>query len=275
MPVSITGTVDSVTTVWIRPAPPRGMTRSTSPRAVISARAASWPPPSSRHDRVVGEAVPAAQRPAHDVDQRPVGRRRCRAAAQDHGVAALEGEARGVDGDVGPRLVDHADDAHRHPDLADLQTVGQRRPAHHLSHGVGQSGDVAHRLGDRADPPLVEREPVEQPLGQTVLTAPLEVLGVGGDDLVGGRDEGVGDRVQRVVLGRPRQQRELSRGPAGPFSERVHLLDRGGVDRLGGHAPRVRRDGGAPPRGSGGRSPCGDVGVALTEQAHRQTFMRL
>ena len=32
----MTGTVDSVTTVWISEAPPRGMRTSTRPRAVIS-----------------------------------------------------------------------------------------------------------------------------------------------------------------------------------------------------------------------------------------------
>ena len=34
-PVSMTGTVDCSTTAWISPAPPRGMTRSTSPRACM------------------------------------------------------------------------------------------------------------------------------------------------------------------------------------------------------------------------------------------------
>jgi hypothetical protein len=43
-PVSITGTVDSVTTVWISPAPPRGISTSTSPRACISSLTAARSP---------------------------------------------------------------------------------------------------------------------------------------------------------------------------------------------------------------------------------------
>ena len=79
-------------------------------------------------------------------------RRGGRAAAQDDGVAALEAEAGGVDGDVGARLVDHADDAHGHPDLADLQAVGQGRAAHHLADRVGQCGDVAQGRRRRRRP---------------------------------------------------------------------------------------------------------------------------
>ena len=46
-----------------------------------------------------------------------------RAAAQHDGVAALERERGDVDGDVGPRLVDRADDAERHAHLAELEAV--------------------------------------------------------------------------------------------------------------------------------------------------------
>ena len=41
----MTGTVDSSTTERIRPAPPRGMSTSTSPRARISAFTLSWVSP--------------------------------------------------------------------------------------------------------------------------------------------------------------------------------------------------------------------------------------
>ena len=61
----------------------------------------------------------------------------------------LRAQHRGVDGDVGPRLVDHPDDTQRHPDLAHLQPVGQRVAAQDLTDRVGQRGDVAHRVGDR------------------------------------------------------------------------------------------------------------------------------
>jgi hypothetical protein len=89
---------------------------------------------------------------AHDGDQDAVGGGGRRATAQDDGVAGLQAESGGVDGDIGARLVDHPDDAHRHADLADLQAVGQGRAADDLAHRVGQSGDIAHGLGDRGDP---------------------------------------------------------------------------------------------------------------------------
>ena len=44
-PVSMTGTVDSSTTLRIRPAPPRGMSTSTMPRARISSLTLSWESP--------------------------------------------------------------------------------------------------------------------------------------------------------------------------------------------------------------------------------------
>jgi len=42
--------------------------------------------------------------------QRGVGFARLRAAAQEHGIAALQAEGGGIGGDVGPRLVDDHDD---------------------------------------------------------------------------------------------------------------------------------------------------------------------
>ena len=59
-PVSITGTVDSSTTERIRPAPPRGISTSTSPRARISALAASWPSPGTSWTTSAGRPAPAA-----------------------------------------------------------------------------------------------------------------------------------------------------------------------------------------------------------------------
>ena len=186
---------------------------------------------------------------AHHTDQRAVARRGRRTATKDHRVAALEAERRGVHRDVGAGLVDHPDDAHRHAHLADLQPVGQRRTPHDLADRVGQRRDVADRLGDRPDASLVEGEPVEQSLGEALVAATFEVLGVRGDDLVGRRDQAVGDRVQGLVLRRAREQRELSGRPSGTLRKRFHLLDRGRVDSLGGHVPRVRRARAAPPLG--------------------------
>jgi len=47
VPVSMTGTFEPSTTALIRPAPPRGMSTSTSPRAAMSSAVASRPPSTS------------------------------------------------------------------------------------------------------------------------------------------------------------------------------------------------------------------------------------
>ena len=109
-------------------------------------------------------------------------------------------EAGGVDGDVGPGLVDHADDAHRDAHLADLESVGERGAAHDLADGVGEGGDVAQRLGDGGDARGVEAEAVLQALRHPALAAAREVALVGVDDRVGGGVEGVGEGPQGGVL---------------------------------------------------------------------------
>jgi len=67
-------------------------------------------------------------------------------------------------------------------------------------------GHVADRLRDGADPPLVEHEPVEQPLSHAALAAAGQVVGVGLHDEWDGRIESVGDGVHRGILVGPRQQ---------------------------------------------------------------------
>ena len=160
-PVSTTGTVDSRTTVWMRSAPPRGTSTSTRPRACMSATAPSRPHASIDWTRAPGSRC-ADERLRQDVDDDLVARRRGRAAAQDHRVAALERQARGVDGHVRAGLVDHADHAHRHAHLAHPQAVRQGLAAHDLADRVGQRGELAQGVGDRDDALGGQREPVEQ-----------------------------------------------------------------------------------------------------------------
>ena len=150
-------------------------------------------------DGVGGQAL-ALQGGAQHGDGGAVGVGGGAAPAQDDGVAALQAEAGGVDGDVGARLVDHPDDAHRHADLADLQAVGERGAAHDLADRVGQGGDVAQRLGDGGEAGRVEAEAVLEAVRHPVLAAAGEVALVGLDDLVGGGLEVVGEGAQRGVL---------------------------------------------------------------------------
>lgn len=77
------------------------------------------------------------------------------AAAQYAGVAGLEAEAGDVDGDVGARLVDDADDPDGHPAAGETQAVLQHPTVDsgpdriiqgdhlaHVRHDTGQSGRV-------------------------------------------------------------------------------------------------------------------------------------
>ena len=150
------GTVASRTTASISPAPPRGMTTSTRPRAWISCVTLerSW---------LGSNCTASAGRPCCVIASRSTAtsaafeRDRRRRPAQQCRVAGLQGQPEGVDGDVGAGLVDHADDAERHPDLPDLQPVGQRRPAQHLTDRVGQARDLPQARGDPVDAGRVSR----------------------------------------------------------------------------------------------------------------------
>ena len=143
-PVSITGTVDSSTTVLISDAPPRGISTSTRPRARISSLTESRVVGVEQLDRV-GRQPGVGDRLAQHRDDRRVGAHRRARAAQQHRVAGLEADAGGVGGHVRPALVDDADHAERHPDLPQLQAVGQGRAAHHVADRVGQRGQLAQR----------------------------------------------------------------------------------------------------------------------------------
>ena len=160
---------------------------------------------------------------AQHGDDRRVGATGARRAAQQHGVAALQADAGGVGGDVGPGLVDDPDHAERHPHLAQLEAVGQRRAAHHLADGVGQAGDVAQPVGHRRRPGR-GRAGAGRPGARAVPAASGrgDVVGVGGEDVVAVLDERVGHRLQGGVLRRAGGERQLGGGVAGA---RGHLGD--------------------------------------------------
>jgi hypothetical protein len=163
-------------------------------------------------------------RVTHDRDDGGIGVRSGRRAAQQHGVAGLEADAGGVGGDVGASFVDHADDADGDADLLHAQAVGQRRAAHDLADRVRQCGHVAQTLGERGHAVGVEGEPVDHVLRGAPSTCDLDVECVGGQQVVGGGDQGLGRSQQRRVLGRAREGGQRRRGRARPPSGLVHLL---------------------------------------------------
>lgn len=125
------------------------------------------------------------------------GRPPCRRA--DRGVAGFQAQRGAVDGDVGTRLVDDADDADGRATLRMTRPLG-RRALELGADGVGQGDDFARpRPGGGCG--LVEREAVEHGRGEAGGAAGLEVLGVGGDERRDGGLDLLGERGERAVLG--------------------------------------------------------------------------
>ena len=217
------GTLASRTTASIRPAPPRGMTTSTRPRAWI--RWVTLARSSLGSSCTASRSSPSAASASRSAsDQRRVRARRRRAAAQQHRVAGLQRQPERVDGDVGPALVDHADDAERNPLLAQLQPVGQRAAAQHLTDRVGQARDLPQPVGDAVDALRVQREPVEHRVGCPGGAGGIEVVLVGRQDLVGVHEHVIGGGVQRAVLGFGAQCGQRACRDAGAVGSVVDLL---------------------------------------------------
>ena len=107
-----------------------------------------------------------------------------RAAAQHHGVAALQAQRAGVGGDVGAALVDDADDAERHRDALDDEPVG---PLHVASTRPTGSGSAATSSSASAIASIrvVERQPVEERRGEALGARRRDVARVGGEDFAG------------------------------------------------------------------------------------------
>ena len=99
---------------------------------------------------------------ARDPRQHGVRVRRRRGPAQQHRVAGLQAQRRGVDRHVRARLVDDRDHAQRDSNLAELEPVGQAAAVDDLADRIRQRRDRARAVGDPADAGLVEREPVHQ-----------------------------------------------------------------------------------------------------------------
>jgi hypothetical protein len=155
------------------PSPPRGITRSIRPvrptRTFVSSR--------PRGGTIcTASSGPAGERLAHQRAERLVGARGLLSAAQQHRVAALEAERRGVHGDVGARLVDHGDHAEGDAHLTHGEPVGTPREAEHLAHRIVHRDDLAHRLGDGVEALAIEREAIEQRVAEARFAAAREVF---------------------------------------------------------------------------------------------------
>ena len=133
---------------------------------------------------------------------------RLAAAAQDHAVAGLQAQGRGIGRDVGARLVDHRDHAQRHAHALDDDAVGARLAARDQAHRVRQIRDFTQSVGDVAETLRIELQAVEHRGGDAFLLRREHVLRVGGEDVVGIALQCVRHPPQQRVLCGRRQLRD-------------------------------------------------------------------
>lgn len=194
-------------------------------------------------DRIGGDAT-GLEGLAEHGDQGGVRRGRRAGTAEQHGIAGLEGQSEGVDGDVRPRLVDDADDAERHGDLPQLETVGQGGAAQDGADRIGQSGHLTQPGGDAVDAGGVERQAIDERLLGAGGASPVDVLGVRCEDALLVREQRVGRGVQGGVLllgGQGDQLLGRGAGGAGRLLDRLRRDGEIGVLRGGrAHGPRIR-----------------------------------
>jgi hypothetical protein len=145
-----------------------------------------------------------------------------RPAAQHRRIAALEAQGAGVRGDVGPALVNHADDAERRRDAFDPQSVGPLEMRQNAPDRVGQRGDLLDPARHRLDPAFVERQPVDESRRQPPGVGGGQIAGVGGEDFVEALAQRSRGGDQRVCLRRRRRIGEGSRGLARLAADRAH-----------------------------------------------------
>jgi hypothetical protein len=154
-----------------------------------------------------------------------VGAQGLAAAAQDGGVAGLQAQRRGVRRDVGPGLVNDADDAQGYAHLADLDARGATLDVADLAHRVGQRGDLLQALGHGFDPLGGERQAVDQGCIQAFGSGGLQVLAVGFQQLRLAIAYGAGHGEQRVVLGLGGGGGHEPAGLPGLAAEGLHVIE--------------------------------------------------
>ena len=136
-------------------------------------------------------------------------------AAQHDRVARLQAQRRCVDRHVRSRLVHDRDHAQRHANLAHIEAVGQPAAVDHLADRVGERRDLPDRLRDLRQALLVEPQAVEQRVADLLLAPVLHVALVGREDLLGAVLERSRDGLERSVLDRRVQPRQLARSALG------------------------------------------------------------
>ena len=185
----------------------------------------------------VGGQAGFEQGALHQLPQREVGVDRLRAAAQDAGVAALDRERRGFDRHVGAALVDHAEDAQRHPHLADRNAARPLAQVDDLADRVGHRGDLLAAFGHGVDDLRRELEAVDHRGSETRGLCGFDVALVGRVQRGAFAAQQARQRRQGCVARRRRRRRHARAGRA---CGGAHVGDRG-LEIGGAHRPNFRR----------------------------------
>ena len=82
-------------------------------------------------------------------------------ATQYAGVASLEAEAGDIDGDVGARLVDDADNPDGHPTTGEPQAILQHPAIHFGADRVIQHDHLAHIRHNPGQPGRIEQQAIQ------------------------------------------------------------------------------------------------------------------
>ena len=105
--------------------------------------------------------------PADKLPEDRVAAKRLMAAAQDDGVARLDGKGGGVDRHIGTGLVDHGEHAEGHAHAAHLNAAWPEGKIGDSTHGILECGDLAASFGHGAKTHGADRQTIEKDLVQT------------------------------------------------------------------------------------------------------------
>jgi hypothetical protein len=165
----------------------------------------------------------ACQGLAHQLPQGQVGLDGLRAATQDAGVAALDGQGRRLDGDVGAALVNHAEHAQGDAHLAHADAGGTALDAGHLADGIGHGGQLFAALGHGVDDFPGQAQAVHHGRGQSRRLGGGDVAGVGFRQRGAGLAQQAGKLRQGVILGPGGGAGHGGRGRAGLLAQGPHV----------------------------------------------------
>ena len=145
------------------------------------------------------------------------------ATAQDRGVAGFQAQACGIRRHVGTRLVDDADDAERHPHLADLDARGAVLEAVDFADRIRQRGDLLEAFGHAGDGLVVKLQAVKQRGVEPAGARLRHVARIGFEQPGGIAPDRRRHRKQRAVLLIGVGAGDRARGLARLLAQRLHI----------------------------------------------------